>query len=180
MDRSLNIVHLVPGMSDDVLARGNPCKKCKEARRRELLRVLSSYKEWKMVTAHTLSDLIAYTISLLLHSNFNLSNLQPDHRVIEVLSRFYPSLKLESMQIIRPLLNLSERDVSRILSETGIPTIEKCMYSSWRPKRVFFKYLDLFPHTLTYSELINFLQKHDLPNKFENLIKKIPWTETVL
>lgn len=154
------------------LAEGvSPCLICNTAKKKDLMEymgklpvdmsslvIVMSYSLWDLVSAtieHTLGAVYAGA-----EAASPVRHKSTEERFYETAQRFYPLLKLkDGLSIFKPLIYYNDQDITRLLSEQGIPLLSKtCQYKQYRPKRLFAQYYEQMGLRFDFEKVFRFAQ----------------------
>ncbi len=171
--------------ANDVGKYKTPCTKCKVVRRHFIKEwteeCLKTHDKIKIATGHNYWNLIGYSFVVMLETNFFSENPKKGDYVFEVLGRFYPKTDFGRIQLIRPLLPLSDIEIHRYLFDhTNIERLQTtCDFRQERPKRKIAKSLEAIDLQgeldVSYEGCMNFIERWGLFDRYKTQIKKLPW-----
>ena len=143
------------------------CEECKIARRTEFLGFYTPLckKNDVIVTAHNLSDLMAYYVELMIERLSLEMWKQKSNRMLEVTNKFFKSYITErGVELYRPMLCFSQQEIKRVIShktfDAGKMNIveNKCLWADQR-KRLLQEYFAKSGIVSDYSVVFKLL--HD-------------------
>ena len=119
------------------------CEICKVARRSSFVNYYTPLRQDNdvIITAHNLSDLMAYYLELTVEALSFQKNEKSQNRMLEMTNKFLPSYTTElGTEITRPLLDFSQQEIHQILSGGVLDNDElkiisnKCIWSNQRKR----------------------------------------------
>ncbi len=182
--KTIKIPDHIPDITNFLL---KDCLYCKKIRRdfvkKEIEQYLGNHDRIIVATAHNYWDLIGYYINIAFQTKFFSNQPKNQDYITEMLGRFSPKNDFGKIQLIRPILFLSNIDAYRYAFEYDIQRLSSiCKNRDLRPKRKISGILDDLDNEgtldISYESYISYINKINI-NEYMKGIENVPW-ETYL